>query len=99
MIMECTLNKNGRCPNCNTNWDGGAIFDSFRHQAAYRTLNDAELCELISEFYGNAAERWSRLVGIEIQGRYDGVSLWQCPDCQHTWDADSVQFLTSDDEE
>ena len=30
--------------------------------------------------------KWSKLVGIEIQGKYDGVSYWQCPICKTTWD-------------
>ena len=29
---------------------------------------------------------FSRLIGIEIQGKYDGVLAWRCPDCAATWD-------------
>jgi len=29
---------------------------------------------------------YSRLIGIEDPKVYDGVYLWQCPDCQSTWD-------------
>ena len=29
--------------------------------------------------------RWSRVLGVEIQGMYDGISYWQCPDCKTTW--------------
>lgn len=97
MHATCILDKHGKCPNCNTNWDGGAIFDTFRHQAYYRTFNDDELRALIADSYGSARGRWSRLCGIEIEGRYDGVSLWQCPDCQKTWAATDVQFLTAAD--
>jgi uncharacterized C2H2 Zn-finger protein len=25
--------------------------------------------------------RWSRLIGVEIQEKYDGVWYWKCPDC------------------
>jgi len=28
---------------------------------------------------------YSRLIGIEVRGGYDGVSYWQCPDCNTTW--------------
>lgn len=28
--------------------------------------------------------RFSRVIGVEIQG-YDGISYWQCPDCNQTW--------------
>ncbi|MEK6832530.1 MAG: hypothetical protein AABY32_00655 [Nanoarchaeota archaeon] len=29
--------------------------------------------------------RFSRLIGIEYQGEYDGISAWQCPDCKTIW--------------
>lgn len=28
---------------------------------------------------------YSRLIGIEIQGYYDGVAEWLCPDCEAKW--------------
>jgi ribosomal protein L37AE/L43A len=95
MHATCILDKHGKCPVCHADWDGGAIFDSFRHQAYYRSFTDAELRDLVADAYGDAAGRWSRLCGIEIEGRYDGVSLWQCPDCRKTWAAEDVQFLTA----
>lgn len=27
----------------------------------------------------------SRVIGVEIQGVYDGVLYWQCPDCGFAW--------------
>jgi len=33
-----------------------------------------------------SSDRYSRLIGIEIQGGYDGVSFWECPDCHTRWD-------------
>ena len=41
--------------------------------------------ESMREFY-SPPYRWSRLIGVEIQGQFDGVSLWQCPDCKTQWD-------------
>lgn len=29
--------------------------------------------------------RWSKLIGIEIQGLYDGIHHWQCPCCNTTF--------------
>jgi hypothetical protein len=29
--------------------------------------------------------RYSRTLGVEIRGVYDGVLYWQCPDCGGTW--------------
>lgn len=28
---------------------------------------------------------YSRQIGIEVRGVYDGVLIWQCPDCGHMW--------------
>ena len=28
---------------------------------------------------------YSRLVGVEVSGVYDGVLYWQCPDCGAAW--------------
>jgi hypothetical protein len=35
--------------------------------------------------YALGTIHYSRLVGIEVRGGYDGVSYWQCPDCGATW--------------
>jgi len=29
--------------------------------------------------------KYSRLIGIELRGKYDGVSYWQCPECKTKW--------------
>ena len=26
-----------------------------------------------------------RTLGIEIDGAYDGVLFWECPDCEYSW--------------
>lgn len=28
---------------------------------------------------------YSRCIGVEVPGVYDGVLFWQCPDCGHRW--------------
>lgn len=33
-----------------------------------------------------SSTHYSRLIGIEIRGGYDGVSYWECPDCHVRWD-------------
>ena len=35
--------------------------------------------------YGSNDGYFSRLIGVEIQGGYDGVNHWECPDCQATF--------------
>lgn len=35
--------------------------------------------------------RFSRQVGVEMPGVYDGVLVWECPNCQGRWHAHSPQ--------
>jgi len=37
---------------------------------------------------------YSRLVGIEVRGGYDGVSYWQCPDCGATWNRFTAEYCS-----
>lgn len=44
-------------------------------------------CDLRDEpIAGRPGEFYSRLIAVEIQGMYDGVSEWLCPDCGVRWD-------------
>ena len=35
-------------------------------------------------WYGTQTH-FSRAIGIEYPGVYDGVLVWLCPDCEHRW--------------
>jgi rubredoxin len=35
--------------------------------------------------YGENDGYFSRLIGVEIREKYDGVDHWKCPDCQATF--------------
>lgn len=53
-----------------------------------RTIPDATACPhcdfpLRYEVDGKV---YSKMMGIEIQGGYDGVSYWACPNCKVVWD-------------
>lgn len=43
--------------------------------------------------YQKNGQRYSRLIGVEIQGEYDGVSIWKCPDCRSQWDRWSGKLM------
>lgn len=34
---------------------------------------------------GDPPRYYSKLIGIEIEGGYDGVSVWLCPVCRARW--------------
>ncbi len=36
------------------------------------------------QFYGSETH-FSRTIGVEVHGLYDGVLFWQCPECRGRW--------------
>lgn len=36
-------------------------------------------------YYGEGVTHYSRMIGIEVRGVYDGVLYWKCPDCNASW--------------
>lgn len=80
-----TLDNTGCCPECGSSWDAGSIFDTLRRDPHYVGKTDKELRAYIQECYGDDTKHFSRLIGIEYRGKYDGVWEWQCPDCKKTW--------------
>lgn len=36
-------------------------------------------------YYGNDKTHFSRKIGVEITGAYDGCLYWACPDCGGRW--------------
>lgn len=84
------MDKYGNCPKCGKSWDGGSILELFKSQreAGYehvKGMTDKELEDRMKEWYA-PPYRYSNLLGIEIQGGYDGISYWQCPYCKTMWD-------------
>lgn len=78
------LDRFGKCPECDADWDAGDIFDILRRQVFYTNTSDEELRTLVESSY-SPPYKFSRLIGVEIRGKYDGVWKWQCPDCKHEW--------------
>lgn len=80
------LENTGNCPACNASWDAGSAFDALRKQEWCQAMSDEELREYLQKHYGNENARFSRLIGIEVRGLYDGVCKWRCPDCNAEWE-------------
>lgn len=77
------LDHYGKCPVCNSNWDGGSILDTFLEQKkkghwANQTPEDIE--RIMRSCY-KAPYKWSNLIGIEKEGN-DYISAYMCPDCE-----------------
>lgn len=93
--MATKLDDMTNCPQCNADWNGGDIFETLRAQDWCKDKSDDELRAYIQNAYA-PPYRFSRLVGIECRGGYDGVSFWECPDCKTRWDRFTRKEVTLD---
>lgn len=69
-----------RCPECETDLDGGLIYDTF-----IKMYNgDKEKALRVAEHYGatETEGRWGRQIG---HSDGDSVYEWMCPDCGAIW--------------
>jgi len=74
-------NEHGYCPNCNANFDGGDIVETFIAKG-----HTPEEARKIADNYGYSKGRtqWGRQIGISCMSR-DRIVAWKCPDCNHEW--------------
>ena len=74
------------CPNCKITWEGETIPEGLYQTGYYGSIRE---CELVAECYGWTPENNKRFgvnhVGIETPD-YDGVSYWECCNCQARFD-------------
>lgn len=85
------------CPNCKSEMRGEPIpekyfvhdRDSEEHKRSVETHKRYNLSgECSCLIYGDLPPEdrfYSRCMGYEIRGVYDGVLFWGCPDCGHLW--------------
>jgi hypothetical protein len=75
------MNEHGYCPNCNLDFDGGLIYETFleKYQDEEKALDAAEA-------YGatKTTGKWGKRIGIyDIES--DMTTQWRCPECGHQW--------------
>lgn len=92
------LNHHGDCLKCKKSWDAGEIWKAWRKMEYYKDKTDDELKAMQKESYSEPY-RFSKLLGVEIRGLYDGVSFWQCPFCNTTWDRWTLEIVDNLKEE
>lgn len=74
------------CPKCKADWDGGDIAEELFKTGHYKTVNDAEKAAKSYGWTPKNKLRGRKYIGIEVQGEYDGISYWKCPECETHWD-------------
>jgi len=84
--------KFGCCPNCNSSWDEGSVFDVLTEKNPDKT--DAEIEDWCHN-YGGKDKHFSKLIGVTCRDKYDGVLYFMCPDCKvkiQRFDSGDYQF-------
>ena len=98
--MDKKLDQYGKCPECHEDWDGGRIWKVWRAMKDcdyYQSKTDEELQSMEKESYSEPYH-FSKLIGIEVQGKYDGISYWECPFCKARWDRLTEKLVEKKDE-
>ena len=78
------LDIHGHCPNCDSDWDGGDIFEMLRPQDWCKDKSDAELRAHIATSYDTTTGRFSRVISVTTPGE-DVAMFFECPDCHAQW--------------
>ena len=80
------------CPKCGADWRASQIPPESVAKGYY---GHDEPCQKKREWDDDWDESvhctcpprfFSHLIGVEIRGKYDGVSEWMCPACSTRWD-------------
>jgi hypothetical protein len=69
IVAKATL-----CPHCNADLRGSPIPVDYIRKGYYGPPDNP-----------NTPTHYSRIIGVEIRGVYDGTLFWACPDCFRTW--------------
>lgn len=72
------------CPHCGASMQGEPVPDEYRQHKPDHDEQVARLGRCYCLPYGETTH-FSRAIGHEIRGVYDGVLFWSCPDCHMAW--------------
>lgn len=89
--------KETHCPKCGTPWEEEeTIYEHFLQR-----YGSEEKARETAAMYGCTPENPKHfgkdVVGIEIPGKYDGVSYWQCQKCDTVFDRWTMKETTIED--
>lgn len=84
---------NNDCPHCGVDLNGGKIPKDIVHHYVPYSVAKKGSASVAGWLEVNPWPTFSRKHGIEVRGVYDGVLVWQCPDCAEMW----PRFQKNDD--
>ena len=80
------------CPRCGTDWRGAQIPVESVDKGYYGHVVPCQKKRVWDDDWDPTTpctcppRYYSHLIGVEIRGKYDGVSEWFCPACHTRWD-------------
>lgn len=104
--VSSNVHKGECCPECGANWDGGDIYEYFLeakfnpNHIQYSVYKEKSLDEIkkVAQNYGwsdDSPTRFGKVIGIQLSyddpNYYDGISYWQCPNCEVAWNRFSYE--------
>ena len=75
------MTDDDKCPHCHVNWQGPEIPKASLAKGYF------------GEWDGVTPKYFTRRIGIEIRGLYDGTAYYQCPDCHGEWPREGREDL------
>lgn len=97
------LSDDKKCDGCGADLRGAAIPEEslhfYNHGPNGELIHSAEEYAAVRDQIENETTHFSRVIGVEYPGGYDGVSEWVCPDCGRREGRFSGKVLTGDDKE
>ena len=84
------------CPKCGVNWkEENTIYEHFLIQGY--SPDDAEHKASMYGCTPDNPQHFSiNVIGIEVSGKYDGVSYWECQECKALFDRWSMKEVEND---
>jgi hypothetical protein len=90
------LDKYGKCPNCDTDWNMGDIRNVLRKIETFSGKSDYEL-DKIAALYGWTEFNRSNFTALEVLTTEDNLKLGKCPNmrCGHYFNIDTGEEFSS----
>jgi rubredoxin len=96
-----TLSAASTCPKCKADLRDAEIPEEslhfYNHGPNGELIHSAEDYVAVRGQIENETTHFSRLIGVQYQGGYDGVSEWRCPSCGYREGRWSGRELTGDE--
>jgi hypothetical protein len=96
VFVTAPVDRSGRCPCCNENWDGGDILEQLSKLDIFFMI--PKEAKKMAEKYGWTEwekKRFSNVIGVEFEKHLQKTNMVQCPKCRHVFNVVTGQHFRS----